>query len=216
MTHGALNYRKGLAPRFDIYKVFTIFLVCSFIGWVFEAAGVGISKHIFTTRGYLFVLKPLPDYFPALQNIPVLNNLPLILGLPLIEIYGFGGILAIVGFHKLYNRPVLLFFTGMVVLTLFELLGSYFCSYVLHKTFWDYSGRFLNFQGRICLMSALAWGIGSVAAVKWMSPAIDRLYKKVRPRRFFKGIVITLMLGALFCALCKYWWFKDVLGQQIS
>lgn len=141
----------------DIYYILFIFLFCSIIGWVFETVSVAISTHKMTERGYLFVLDPLPHYFPSLADVPLLKNVPLILGLPMIEIYGFGAVVSIFGFRKLANHPVWLFLTGMAVLTLFELLGSYFCTGVLHKTYWDYSGQFLNFQGRICLMSSLAW-----------------------------------------------------------
>lgn len=173
---------------------------------------MAIINHRFTERGYLFVLQPLPYYFPSLQNVPLLRKLPLVLGLPLIEVYGFGGIIAILGFRKLSEHPVGLFFTGMAVLTLFELLGSYFCTGVLHKSYWDYSGRFLNFQGRICLMSALAWGTGSLLAVKGLRPVLGKLYRNIRHRRRFRVIVSVLMAGALLCALCKYWWFADILS----
>ena len=199
-------------PRLDLYYILFIFLFCSFIGWAFETVSVAISSHQLTERGYLFVLEPLPHYFPFLSDVPLLKNMPLILGLPMIEIYGFGAVLSILGFRRLTDHPVWLFLTGMAVLTLFELLGSYFCTGVLHKTYWDYSGQFLNFQGRICLMSSLAWGTGALLAVKCLSPLTSRLYQKTTRRRFFRIITAVLMIGAVICALCKYWWFADILS----
>ena len=199
-------------PHIDLYYILFIFLFCSIIGWIFETVGVAVSSHKFTERGYLFVLKPLPHYFPFLAGVPWLQNIPLVLGLPMIEIYGFGAVISILGFRKLESHPVWLFLAGMTVLTLFELLGSYFCTGVLHKTYWDYSGHFLNFQGRICLMSSLAWGTGALAAVKLLSPLTSRLYQSTRRRRRFRVIVVLLTVGAVICALCKYWWFADILS----
>lgn len=199
-------------PHIDVYYILFVFLACSFIGWIFETVGVAVSSHKFTERGYLFMLEPLPHYFPFLARVPLLQNMPLILGLPMIEIYGFGAILSIIGFRGLRGHPVWLFITGMAVLTLFELLGSYFCTGVLHKTYWDYSGQFLNFQGRICLMSSLAWGTGALLAVKCLSPLTSRLYQKTKHRRRFRVITVLLTTGAVICALCKYWWFADILS----
>lgn len=210
---GTLMHRTETAEsKPGIFYVLFVFLLCSFVGWVFETAEMSIIDHQFVGRGYLFVLQPLPHYFPALENVVLLQQLPLILGLPLIEVYGFGGVIAIFGMRGLAKRPVCLFLTGMVVLTAFELLGSYFCSLVLHKRFWDYSGRFLNFQGRICLMSALAWGVGALLAVRGLAPVSAGIYTNIKRRKRFRVLICLLAFGAVLCALCKYWWFADLLS----
>lgn len=203
---------KSAFKSIDIFKIFSVFLFCAFVGWVFETTVVWVKTGVFPARGYWFVFNPLPRYFPFLANVPILRKIPLMLGMPIIEMYGFGGMIMIFGFQKLAHRPVVLFFTGMGVLTLFELLGSYFCTEVLHKTFWDYSDRLINFQGRICLSSAIAWGALSVLAVKVLAPWVNKLYLHTHKRRHFKVVVSILVAGAIICALCKYWWFANILA----
>lgn len=172
-----------------------------------------VGGHKFSTKGYLFVLNPLPHYFPFVQSVPVLRSIPLILGLPLIEMYGFGSLMIIYGFRKLKAHPIALFFVGATVLTFFELLTSYFCSLVLHKTFWDYSGKFLNFQGRICFSAAVFWGIGSVVTLKFTFPLVNKVYDKLCSKKYFKSILIFLVIIAVVCALAKYWWFPNLLSD---
>lgn len=116
----------------------------------------------------------------------------------------------ILPFRKLEHHPVLLFLAGMLLLTLFELLSSYFCDFVLGKSYWDYTGEFLNFQGRIALRSSIAWGALSVLGVKVFAPAIDKLYLRAKARKHFKIFVCILMLYAVFCALVKYVLFPSV------
>ena len=206
-------YSQGANLRKNIYYIFSIFLICAFAGWVFETSIVAIARHTLSERGYLFVLEPLPRYFPFLWKVPPLRRLPLIIGLPLIEIYGFGGLITILGFRRFSEHPIFLFLAGAIILTGFELLGSYFCTEVLHRSLWDYSKEPLNFQGRISLASALCWGAGSVLSVKVLAPLVGRLYRSVMSRRAWRLAEWALMAGALLCALSKYWWFADILDR---
>lgn len=190
-----------------------MFLLCAVIGWAWETLHTLLTKQEFSTHGYWFVLKPLATYFPRLQSIPWLGKIPLMFGLPMIEIYGFGAIIVVYGFQDLRKHPVALFFTGVVLLTLFELLGSYFCTYVLGEMPWDYSDKFLNFQGRICLSSSIAWGVGSVLGMYVISPLGKKLYHKLKGRLWFKNAVWVLIACAFVCALAKYWWYPDLLEE---
>lgn len=206
---------RAMAPEKErVFEVLFVFLICAFIGWIIETTGVAISQHAFKGRGYLFDLGLLTRFFPALETVPILRKMPLLIGLPLIEMYGFGGVYTIFVLGRLKHRPIWLFLTGMVTLTLFELLTSYFCSYVLHRNFWDYSKNFINFQGRICLSSALAWGAGSVLSVKVLSPLLRRLYVYLLPKQNFLRMAWFLIVITLLCAMAKYWWFPDILARQ--
>lgn len=181
------------------------FLVCSFVGWVFETTVVWRQTDRFTNRGYLSVLYPAEHYFPTLQDTPVLGNLPVIFGLPIIETYGLGAVLIIATLHSQRTHPVRIFCFGFVMMTLFELGASYLCSDVLHREFWNYSTDFLNFQGRICLRSSIAWGMLSLLAIEVLDPFVDRVYAHERGRRVFKVAMVLLMGYSALCAVLKYW-----------
>lgn len=200
--------------KIDFYKIAYIFFVCSFIGYVYEITIVAISVHQFASRGYMFVLKPLAEYIPSLAGVKAFTKVPLIIGLPFIEIYGFGGLIMVLAFRRLSEKPVKLFFVGMGIMTLFELLASYFCTEVLHQKYWDYSENILNFQGRICLESALVWGLLSLFVVKLLWPRLEKLYDKIEGTRFYKEVIIILVILTIACALCKYLIFPSVLAKQ--
>ena len=190
--------------RLDIYKFFAYFLVSAFVGWIWETIVVWGMTGQWTDRGFLFIMKPLGHYFPALQSMAGLAAVPLIWGLPIIGIYGMGGLLVCGVFKRWRRHPVELFLIGMVSLTLLELFSSYLCDWLLHRKYWDYTGHLLSFQGRICLYSALSWGTLTVLGVAIVVPWIDRLYMCVGSKRCFQWSVTLLMLYAGICAVVKY------------
>ena len=143
-----------------------------------------------TDRGLLFIQSNFSYYFSFLKSVPFIKNVPLVWGLPIIEIYGLGG-------------SIILFFTGMILMTLFELMASYFCGYVLHRTYWDYSKDFLNFQGRICLRSSLAWGFLSMFTVKFLTSKLELIYAEERRIRHFKTIVSIFIAYTFICIFLK-------------
>ena len=190
--------------RLDAYKMCSYFLICAFIGWIWETVAVWVTTGVGTDRGFLFIMRPLGHYLPFIQNMTGLASVPFIWGLPIIMVYGIGGVAVCSSFKHWDRHPLELFFVGMVSLTLLELFSSYLCDWLLHHQYWDYSSKFLNFQGRICLSSTLAWGVLCVLGVKVFSPRIDHLYLHINSRRNFKVIVLILIGYAAVCAVVKY------------
>lgn len=186
--------------KIDFYRIFTYFFMCAFIGWFFETLVVFLETGQLTYRGLLFFQKNYID------NIQYIQNIPIVWGLPLIEIYGYGGVIIFFVIGKFKYKTWQLFFIGTVLMTLLELISSYFCEYVIHQTFWDYSNQVLNFQGRICLRSSLTWGILTVFSIKYLKPKLDSIYEKEKTLKIFKQINITLALYTLICMLFKYFW----------
>lgn len=192
------------SKKLDILRIFFYFLICAFIGWVFETVAVFIETGKLTDRGFLFIMNKISDYLPFLSKVPLLHKMRFVWGLPIIEIYGFGGVIIIGFFKKLENHPFKLFIIGMICLSFLELLGSYFCTNVLHHSYWNYTADFLNFQGRICLRSAISWGILSITTIKWIKPQLDHLYLQFEKAKKSKIIIVALMIYTLICGLVKY------------
>ena len=57
---------------------------------------------------------------------------------------------------------------------------------------WDYSGYFLNINGRICAEGLLVFGLGGCAAVYFLVPLIDNLLRKTKP--FILNIICILLI----------------------
>ena len=203
MIENRLEERIFDLKRIDFYKLFTYFFICAFIGWIYETGAVFLLTGQLTDRGLFFVQKKFSVYFNFLNNIPYVRSIPLIWGLPLIEIYGFGGCIIVLGIGKIRINMWHLFFISILGLSFFELVSSYFCEFVLHQTYWDYSTEFMNFQGRICLRSSLVWGGLAVMSIKYLKPKLERIYEKERQLRHYKLVIIILSIYTGICILFK-------------
>lgn len=199
--------------KIQVYKIFTYFLVFGFIGWIFETTAVFIRTGVLTDRGFLFIGKNLSHYAGVLENIPHIGSLHFVWGLPFIDMYGYGGIILITFFYRFKDRLILLFFISMIAMTIFELIGSYWSEYVVGRTFWNYSNDFLNFQGRICLRSALAWGALSILVMKFIEPWFSKVYERIRHLHHYKGAIIFLMLYVVLCSLLKYYFVPGIVNH---
>jgi len=187
--------------REKLFEIMFCFIACGIIGWAFETTVVLIESGVLTDRGILF--------------ISFIGNFPVIWGLPFILIYGIGGAVLIWGFKPLANKPVLLIIISIVVMTLFEYFAAVFCEEVLGQKLWDYSNNFMNFQGRICLTSSIAWGVLSILAVKVLGPFFLNLYDKIEKKeakhiRAFHIIKFLVVIYIFVCYLLRPILFPDM------
>ena len=93
--------------------------------------------------------------------------------LPLCPVYGLA-MAAVLALPE-EEHFLLLALRGGAVCTGVEYLVHLFYARALGVSFWDYRGMPGNLQGRICPQFALAWGLLSAAAVKWLQPGVDLL-----------------------------------------
>jgi len=184
-----------------IYEILFCFIACGIIGWAFETTVVLVESGVLTDRGILFISH--------------IGSFPIIWGLPFILIYGTGGAILIWGFKPLAKKPVLLFFIGMIIMTLFEYLVAVFCELVLDQKLWDYTDKFMNFQGRICLVSSIAWGVLSILSVKVFGPFFIRLYEKIEKKEAkhliaFHVILVLIVIYIIICYFLRHTLFPDM------
>jgi len=172
-----------------IFEILFTLIICGVIGWAFETTEVWIHYGRLTARGMLFISR--------------IGDFPILWGLPFILMYGIGGAILIWCFKPLAKEPIRLFFIGTFVLTIFEYATSVFCENVLNMKLWDYSDVFMNFQGRICLTSSLAWGVLSVVSVKFLAPLFDKLYNEIMNKRVLHVIILVLLVFIVVCYLLR-------------
>ncbi len=185
------------------YSRFTTFFVCGLFGWCFETAAVYAQTGSLTRRGLLFYAGSLGELLPSGSVLPGLADLPLFWGLPIIVVYGLGGVLVPI-IIKRYSNPLAIFVLGAILATLLELLASYFCEIVLQRQFWEYSDRYLNFQGRVCLRSSIAWGCITVFVMKILIPKAYFVYSKEIRLPHHTFMYNVLIAYTAFCILVKY------------
>lgn len=129
------------------------FLAYSFVGWLLEGTYRCLTERRFVNPGFLTG--------------------------PFVPIYGVGalGILALTWNAR--PDPVVVFAVACAVASVVEFIGHLLLQRMLGLVLWDYSGRFGNLQGRICLGNSLGFGAAGVALVYGIEPhfgsALDAL-----------------------------------------
>ena len=161
-----LNYTR----RYSIWSLIALFFIASIIGWSFEVIMHIIEHGEFVKRG-------------VLQG-------------PWLPIYGYGCLLILTILHKFRKKPLQEFILIIVLCGLVEYFTAVYLEYVFNGTkWWDYSGYFLNIQGRVCAEGLLVFGIGGIILVYILAPLIDNVLQKINPKKL---AIICCSLLCLF------------------
>ena len=156
-----------------------VFLFCAFIGWVWEVTYCYVKHGIWVERGFL-----IGPYLP---------------------IYGIGGLLIYLLKTNSKKGPLNLFFTSVGVAGIVEYVASFVLELIYYKRWWDYSGKFLNINGRVYFFGLIFFGIAGCAGAYFVIPAWLRLVCKMKRRTaiiigsllltvFFSDVAISLLL----------------------
>lgn len=115
---------------------------------------------------------------------------------PWLPIYGAGGVLVLILLNKFRDKPALEFISIIIICGIVEYFTSYYLE-IAHngEKWWDYSGYFLNLNGRICAEGLLVFGLGGMAAVYAIAPALDNLIKQINAKLV---ITISIILVTVF------------------
>lgn len=151
------------------------FFLCSIAGFLWEVAIFFVKDGGFTNRGFLYG--------------------------PWLPVYGVGGVL----FYLLLSRsakkhPLITFVLSLLIGTGLELLIGWFLDSVWDLRYWDYRGYPLNYNGYICLWSALGFGIAGVLWVCVLSGFFARLWEKLPVPVRLGANTILVLLFVLDCA----------------
>jgi len=144
---------KQIILGFDLYHLFYVFIIYSFLGWVMETTIVSIKDEKFVNRGFM-------------------NG-------PLCPIYGTGAILFYVFLTPMGNNYALIFIFGVILATIVEYFTSVLLELLFKAKWWDYSKHRFNLKGRICLSISLYWGFLSIIMIEVFQPAILRFIARI-------------------------------------
>lgn len=152
--HAESMKKKLLPHNFDFYAL--LFFITAFAGWSWEVLLFLFTEHAFINRG-------------------VYEG-------PYLPIYGAGGLLLCLLLYRLKKRPLSVFVLSMAACTILEYLTSLFLERKWGIRWWDYSGHYLNLNGRVCLLGAVVFGLGGTLLVCLFLPFYERLYQRIPPK----------------------------------
>ena len=180
----SLNYMRC----YSIWSLIVIYLGLAVFGWLWEVAMHLITYGTFVNRG-------------ALHG-------------PWLPIYGLGSVLILTILNRLRSHPVIEFITAIVLCGFLEYMTSVFMEFTTGgKKWWDYSGYFLNLNGRICAEGLLAFGLGGLAVVYVLAPLIDNIISRINPKVLRP---VCIAAAAVFLADFSYSQFYPNTGRGIT
>ncbi len=147
--------------------LFLAFSFYSFLGWFTETLYCSIGARKFVYRGFLHG--------------------------PVCPIYGFGAIAILLCLEPFSKLPWLVFILGTLIASLLEYFVSYLLEKLFHKSWWDYSNKKFNLNGRICLLNSLFWGILAIALVYFLQPFFMNLALRIESI-YLSVITVTLLI----------------------
>ena len=155
-------------PIFDEFMVvFLSFFVYCLIGWTYESfVWAKCELKYFTNRGYL-------------------------LG-PCCPIYGF---VSLMDWYVLggFTNPIVIFFVGAIVCTIFEFITHWTLEKIFHRRWWDYSNYPLNLNGRISVPSSFFFGLAGVLLVKVVHPTTTGIVRALSQQTRFAIFILVAL-----------------------
>ncbi len=128
--------------------LFLFYFYC-FGGWCFESVYVSIRSRKWVNRGFMRG--------------------------PFLPLYGTGAIMMLVVSMPCADNILLTYFAGVVGATALEYVTGAAMEALFKVRYWDYSGRFMNYKGYICLKSSLAWGFFTILMTRVIHSPIENL-----------------------------------------
>ena len=93
---------------------------------------------------------------------------------------------------------MLQFISALVLCGIVEYATSVYLEYSNNgQKWWDYSGYFLNINGRICAEGLFVFGLGGLIIVYFAAPLLDNLIRKIRTKLIIP--ICAVLLAAFLC-----------------
>lgn len=136
----------------QVIQWLTYFIIYCILGWIIESGNVSIREKKWVNRGFLHG--------------------------PYLPIYGSGAVVILHATVRL-DHIVLIYLVGMVVATVWEYIIGVFMEQIFKVQYWDYSYRKIQFQGKICLVSSLFWGVLAVIMTEVIHEPVAHMVEQI-------------------------------------
>ncbi len=142
-----------------------IFYFYCFGGWCFESAVVSLKARKWVNRGFMRG--------------------------PFLPLYGSGATMMLVVSRPFQDNVLLTYIAGVIGATALEYVTGIVMEALFQVRYWDYTGKFMNFQGRICLRSSIAWGFLTILMTRVIHRPIEQFVFSM-PSRLLNWVTVLL------------------------
>lgn len=156
----------------SIWRIFAYFIIYSIMGYFIETCYAFLTKGVLESRqGFLYG--------------------------PVCPIYGLGAVVMILALQRFKKNNYTLFLGGFIVGSVIEYVVSFLGEVIFNVNWWDYSDRFLNINGRICVTFSLFWGLLAIYLIKHFNILIDKMLDKLMDKWSEKVCKILVLVGVV-------------------
>lgn len=159
---------KGRGAVKTAELLFFLFLICGFIGFVYEEIYFLIADGRLSYRGFLYG--------------------------PILPVYAFGGLGIYLIFNRFRRYPPVVFFGAMLLTGVLEFCTGYAMWHLLHQHWWDYTDKPLNIGGYTCLEAVLSFAIAGLLLVYVIAPRVLRFFDTMRASKRHAIFAVSALL----------------------
>lgn len=178
IIRGIINASGDIMKKdsLTIYDVFYIFIFGCIFGWLVEGIWSYFKRHMF------------------------INHSALVIG-PFNIVYGIGAVVLSIMLYKIKDSNIFkIFITSFITGSILEYILSFLMEYMLGFVAWNYSKKFLNINGRICLVYSIFWGILGIFWIKLIYPRIKKIIENTNHQigtKIMKILTVFLIFDAI-------------------
>ncbi len=147
------NIQIGQERSELMYKLFILFMIYSFTGWLMEVIFKLVQNKRLVNRGFLVG--------------------------PICPIYGVCGSMIYLIFSNIEYNIFMIFFLSIALCAVIEYFVSWLLEYLFDARWWDYSHKKFNINGRICLRNLLFFGLLGCLAVYYINPFLISIINEI-------------------------------------
>ncbi len=137
--------------KLNFYDIFYLFIFGCILGWLVEGIWSLLKKHL------------------------LINHSALVIG-PFNVVYGVGAVVLTIMLYKIKDASLVkIFKTSFITGSILEYIMSFLMEYMLGFVAWNYSKKFLNIHGRICLTYSIFWGFLGIFWIKLVYPKLKKI-----------------------------------------
>lgn len=144
--------------------LFLFYFYC-FGGWCFESVFVSLKSRKWVNRGFMRG--------------------------PFLPLYGTGAIMMLVVSMPFVDNILLTYIAGVIGATALEYVTGVVMEALFKVRYWDYTGKFMNYKGHICLRSSLAWGFFTILMTRVIHQPIEQLMYAM-PEKLLHHLTVLL------------------------
>ncbi len=144
--------------------LFLFYFYC-FGGWCFESVFVSLKSRKWVNRGFMRG--------------------------PFLPLYGSGAIMMLVVSMPFVDNVFLTYIAGVIGATALEYVTGVVMEALFKVRYWDYTGRFMNYKGHICLKSSIAWGFFTILMTRVIHRPIEQLMYSM-PEKLLHHLTVLL------------------------